>query len=259
MKNVAFAGALAAALCLSGVAQRASAQYCPPQCVRGGDVSFNMGFTFGCHWTPSHGHWEPNCCNPGCCPGCGYYGAPYPVGYAAPFQGGYGPYAGFPGAAPDAAAPHRRAPAAASTRDRGRAVPPPARRRTRPKSRTSATATPSTTTATITPTAIPITRMRTTGTAAEHEGMRRPPLAAVADGPRGVRPPRSARRPRRSSDPGGVVLLESVAEGVTSRDRQGARRALPDGRGSSQRQGAVALVLALRRTEGAARRDWCGH
>ena len=84
MKNVAIAGAVAAALCLTGLTQRASAQ----DCRRGFDVSANVGLTFGLHWTPLCGNKD----------GCGAYGYPG-CGYAgAPCQGGYGPYAfaGYP-------------------------------------------------------------------------------------------------------------------------------------------------------------------
>ena len=85
MKNVLFAGAVAAALALTALSQqRAAAQSCPPQCMRGGEISFNTGVTFGCHWTPCHGHWQPNCCGP--------YGCPVgPYGYAPPPPNGYGP------------------------------------------------------------------------------------------------------------------------------------------------------------------------
>ncbi len=98
MKNLAMAGAVAAALSLTALAQqRAAAQCCPPQCMRGGEISFNSSITFGCHWTPCHGHWEPNCCGP--------YGCPFgPYGYAAgPY--GYPPqgYAAAPFAAPQPA------------------------------------------------------------------------------------------------------------------------------------------------------------
>ena len=99
MKNLAMAGVVAAALSLTCLSQqRAAAQCCPPQCMRGGEISFNAGVTLGCHWTPCHGHWEPNCCSP--------YGAPFgPYGYAAaPY--GYPPpqgYAAAPFAAPQPA------------------------------------------------------------------------------------------------------------------------------------------------------------
>lgn len=95
MKNVLLAGAVAAALALTALSQqRAAAQSCPPQCQRGGEISFNTGVTFGVHWTPCHGHWQPNCCGP--------YGAPFgPYGYAPPPPYGYGPPPG-PGARPPA-------------------------------------------------------------------------------------------------------------------------------------------------------------
>ncbi len=111
MKNLVTAGVVAAALALTCLSQqRASAQCCPPQCMRGGDISLNAGISFGCHWTPCHGHWEPNCCGPYGCPfgPYGYAGAP-PYGY--PPQG----YAAAPFAAPQ---PKPAAPAAPSPKEK---------------------------------------------------------------------------------------------------------------------------------------------
>jgi len=81
MKKLAFAGLAAAALTLTALSgQRASAQCCPPECRRGGEISFNVGVSFGVHWTPHQGHWVPNCPPP-----C--YGPP-PYAYAPPGYGG---------------------------------------------------------------------------------------------------------------------------------------------------------------------------
>ena len=156
MKNVLLAGAVAAALALTALSQqRAAAQSCPPQCQRGGEISFNTGVTFGVHWTPCHGHWQPNCCGP--------YGAPFgPYGYAPPPPYGYGPPPG-PGARPPApqaeqvGAPTRRP----SRRPRRGTPSPPSRAsviRTRRYAMTTATAT-------ITDT--PTTRGRITATAVD--------------------------------------------------------------------------------------------
>ena len=62
--------AMAAALCLTGLAQqqRAAAQCCPPQCQRGGEISFNVGVSLGCRWNCNKGHWVPDfpaCYGPG--------------------------------------------------------------------------------------------------------------------------------------------------------------------------------------------------
>ncbi len=86
MKNIWIAGAVAALSLVVGSQQRAEAQCCPPQCTRGGEISFNAGVTLGCHWTPCHGHWEPNCCGPYCAPygPYGYAGAP-PYAYPPPY------------------------------------------------------------------------------------------------------------------------------------------------------------------------------
>ena len=93
MKKLAFAG-LAAVLTLTALSgQRASAQCCPPDCRRGGEISFNLGLTFGVHWTPCHGHWAPNCPPP--CYGSYGYGPP-PYAYAPPGYGG--PFAPLPAA-----------------------------------------------------------------------------------------------------------------------------------------------------------------
>ena len=86
MKKLLIVGVVATLSLVVGSQQRAAAQ-CPQQCMRGGEVSFNTGITFGCHWTPRCGHWEPNCCGPYGCPvgpygyAAGPYGAP-PRGYA---------------------------------------------------------------------------------------------------------------------------------------------------------------------------------
>ena len=113
MKKMVFAGLTAAALALTVLSsQRAAAQCCPPECQRGGEVSFNLGLTLGCHWTPAHGHWVPNC-PPPCCygyPPCAPYGYPPPRPYGFPPPYGYAPgYPGAPFAAPQpatAAAPN---------------------------------------------------------------------------------------------------------------------------------------------------------
>ena len=156
MKNVLLAGALAAALALTGLSQqRASAQGCPPQCMRGGEISLSTGITFGCHWTPCHGHWEPNCCGP--------YGCPFgPYGFAGAQPYGYGP-PGYPARV--------RQPPPGSTAART-VLPPrrPRRRMSRPPSRASAIRTRRlTTTATDTGTItdIPTIRERITATAVD--------------------------------------------------------------------------------------------
>ena len=120
MKNLAMAGAVAAALSLTCLSQqRAAAQDCPQQCMRGGEISINSGISFGVHWTPCHGHWEPNCCGP--------YGCPIgPYGYAAgPYGSAAGPY-GYPSrgyaAAPFAAPQPAPAPAPAPAAP---TLPPP--------------------------------------------------------------------------------------------------------------------------------------
>ena len=96
MKKLAFAGLAAAALTLTALSgQRASAQCCPPECKRGGEISFNLGLSFGVHWTPCHGHWAPNCPPP--CYGPYGYGPP-PYAYAPP---GYGAPLPPPAAAPN--------------------------------------------------------------------------------------------------------------------------------------------------------------
>ena len=132
MKNLAMAGAVAAALSLTALSQqRAAAQDCPQQCMRGGDVSLNAGITFGAHWTPCHGHWEPNCCGP--------YGCPIgPYGYAA------GPYGSRRRPSAPAARLRRSSVAAPTGRRPRPSRPPRPFRRPRPKrraSRTSATPT----------------------------------------------------------------------------------------------------------------------
>ena len=78
MNKMVIAGLAAAALSLTTLAsQRASAQ-CPQQCMRGGEISFNTGITFGVHCSPKCGHWVPNCPPP-----CPYgYPPPPPYGYA---------------------------------------------------------------------------------------------------------------------------------------------------------------------------------
>ena len=87
MKTFWMAGLAAAALSLTALGQqRASAQCCPQQCQRGGDVTFNVGLTFGLHWTPKCGHWVPDCPTCGYPPPCyGYPPPPPPYGYR-PFQ-----------------------------------------------------------------------------------------------------------------------------------------------------------------------------
>ncbi len=108
MKKVAFTGLAAAALTLTALSgQRASAQCCPPECQRGCEISFNLGVSFGVHWTPCHGHWAPNC-PPPCYGPYGYPPPPYAYAYAPP---GYG----RPLPPPQAAAPSDPAAPATTT------------------------------------------------------------------------------------------------------------------------------------------------